>query len=77
MNLSFRAFPNEISRAQEMMREFINRAMDLYRVLFNLNLESAYSLLDQEGIYSLLIVYFLLRNTRLFWSASSVFGRNW
>ncbi len=58
MNLSLRGFPNELSRAQEMMREFIYRPMELYRVLFNLNLESAYSLLDQEGIYSLLIVYF-------------------
>jgi hypothetical protein len=42
LNLSLRAFPNELSRAQEMMREFIYRAMELYRVLFNLNLESAY-----------------------------------
>ena len=40
-----RAIPNELSRAQGMMREFIYRAIrvvDLYRVLFNLNLESAY-----------------------------------
>jgi hypothetical protein len=28
------------------MRGFIYRAMELYRVLFNLNLESVYSLLE-------------------------------